>query len=76
MIFAQLILTVFLHGSRMAADEDLFQWVTEGALLGAVGVVGLLGNCCSVLVFARQRIQRVFHHLLLALAIFDAVGQY
>lgn len=41
-----------------------------------VGVIGLVGNSFSVLSFARQRIQRVFHRLLLALATFDSVNYY
>lgn len=52
-----------------------FQWWTEGLLLAVVGLVGLVGNMFSMVIFARQRIQRVFHHLLLLLAIFDAVSR-
>ncbi len=55
-------------------EADWFDWVTEGLLTLLVGLLGLVGNTCSVLIFARQRIQRVFHHLLLQLAIFDAVS--
>ncbi|TRY76422.1 hypothetical protein TCAL_15948 [Tigriopus californicus] len=53
-------------------EADWFQWLTEGFLLMVLGVIGLVGNTCSMALFARQRIQRVFHHLLLLLAIFDA----
>ena len=72
----KLFLSEIAVGSVMSAGAggpDWFMWVTEGLLLLAVGGVGLAGNACSVVVFARQRIQRVFHHLLLMLAIFDGV---
>jgi Co/Zn/Cd efflux system component len=55
-------------------EEDWVQFSLEGPLLLAVGCVGLVGNGFSVWVFARQRVQRVFHHLLLLLAIFDVVS--
>ena len=57
----------------MLGDTDWFMWVTEGILILCVGCVGLAGNACSMVIFARQRIQRAFHHLLLMLAVFDAV---
>ena len=34
----------------------------------------LVGNTCSLVTCARQRIQRVFHRLLVALATFDSVS--
>ena len=52
-----------------------FQFYTEGLFLFIVGAIGLVGNSCSVVTFARQRIQRVFHRLLLILATFDAVSE-
>jgi hypothetical protein len=58
----------------MAPAADWFPWLTEGLLLLVVGLIGLVGNTCSIAIFARQRIQRVFHHLLLMLAAFDAVS--
>ena len=51
-----------------------FQWVTEGLLLLIVSSIGIVGNACSVVTCAKQRIQRVFHRLLLALATFDTVS--
>jgi len=57
-------------GSTFAA---WFALATEGFLLAIVAAFGLFGNGCSVVVFARQRIQRIFHRLLLMLAVFDGV---
>ena len=53
-----------------------FQWVTEGLLLLIVSTIGIVGNACSVVTCTKQRIQRVFHRLLLALATFDTVSRY
>ena len=53
-----------------------FQWVTEGLLLLIVSIIGIVGNACSVVTCTKQRIQRVFHRLLLALATFDTVSSY
>ena len=53
-----------------------FQWVTEGLLLVIVSSIGIVGNACSVVTCTKQRIQRVFHRLLLALATFDTVSSY
>ena len=32
---------------------EWFPWLTEGLLLFVVGAVGLVGNCCSIVIFAR-----------------------
>lgn len=58
---------------EMPADVIEFQWWTEGVMILAVGTLGLLGNCASIWTFSRQRVHRVFHNLLLVLAIFDIV---
>ena len=38
-----------------------------------VGSTGLVGNIYSLFLFARQKVHRIFHNLLLLLAIFDLV---
>ena len=38
-----------------------------------VGIFGLVGNGLSMLIFYRQRVHKIFHNLLLTLAIFDTV---
>ena len=54
--------------------NDLFAWVFEGLLIFIAFVIGLLGNSFSIIIFARQNVHRIFHHLLLLLAIFDMVS--
>eukprot|EP00095_Tigriopus_kingsejongensis_P005175 maker-scaffold237_size242172-snap-gene-1.31 protein:Tk05175 transcript:maker-scaffold237_size242172-snap-gene-1.31-mRNA-1 annotation:"fmrfamide receptor" len=51
--------------------DNIFQWVTEGLLIFIVGIIGLVGNGISIWTFSRQRVHRIFHNLLLVLAIFD-----
>ena len=59
------------------ADSDAnFEFVTEGVLILVVGVVGLLGNLTSIYTFSRQKVHRIFHNLLLFLAIFDVVSTW
>ena len=60
---------------RQTVDNDLdFEWATEGILILIVGVVGFVGNCTSVVTFSRQKVHRIFHNLLLFLALFDVVS--
>jgi len=53
---------------------DYFEWVTEGVLTFLVGLIGLVGNAMSIWTFSRRRVHRIFHNLLLVLAIFDLVS--
>ncbi len=53
---------------------DVFELVTEGILVLVVGIAGLAGNGISIWTFSRQRVHRIFHNLLLALALFDIVS--
>ena len=56
-------------------DEDgLFRWVVEGVLISIAFGIGVVGNSFSVIIFSRQKVHRIFHHLLLLLAIFDLVS--
>ena len=54
--------------------DDAFAWVVEGVLILAAFMVGLFGNGFSIVIFSRQKVHRIFHHLLLLLAIFDMVS--
>ena len=56
--------------------QDPFAWVVEGVLILIAFLVGIFGNCFSVIVFSRQKVHRIFHHLLLLLALFDIVSIY
>ena len=54
--------------------DGLFDWFVEGVLILVAFFVGMLGNSFSIIVFSRQKVHRIFHHLLLLLAIFDMVS--
>ena len=54
--------------------QDMFGWVVEGPLIFIAFLVGVVGNGFSVIVFSRQKVHRIFHHLLLLLSIFDMVS--
>ena len=56
-----------------AAPEDNFEWVFEGLFIFLAGGIGVLGNGISMWTFSRQKVHRIFHNLLLTLAIFDLV---
>ena len=62
-------------GSRgcQVAPEDNFEWVFEGLFIFLAGGIGVLGNGISMWTFSRQKVHRIFHNLLLTLAIFDLV---
>jgi hypothetical protein len=53
--------------------EDVFEWIFEGLFIFIAGNIGILGNCISIRTFSRQKVHRIFHNLLLTLAIFDLV---
>ena len=54
--------------------QDPFVWAVEGVLIFIAFLVGMFGNCFSVMVYSRQKVHRIFHNLLLLLAIFDIVS--
>ena len=56
-------------------NQDMFGWVVEGPLIFIAFLVGVVGNGFSVVVFSRQKVHRIFHHLLLLLSIFDMVSE-
>ena len=62
------------HIMSEESPKITFQWVTEGLLLFLISFIGLIGNFWLVVKSSRQRVQRVFHRLLLALATFDTVS--
>ena len=50
------------NGTEPAEVElgfEWFPWLTEGLLLFVVGAVGLVGNCCSIVIFARYKMTRI-----------------
>ena len=54
-------------------NEDLFCWTIEGVCILIIGIIGLFANSCSMVLFSRQKVHRIFHHLLLLLTCFDMV---
>ena len=54
--------------------EDLFCWTIEGVGILIIGLIGVFGNSCSMVLFSRQKVHRIFHHLLLLLSVFDLVS--
>ena len=54
--------------------QDPFVWVVEGVFILIAFLVGMFGNSFSVIVYSRQKVHRIFHNLLLLLAIFDIVS--
>ena len=54
--------------------QDPFVWVVEGVLILIAFLVGMFGNSFSVIVYSRQKVHRIFHNLLLLLAVFDMVS--
>ena len=50
---------------------DFYKYYCDGVLVLTIGLVGILGNICSILVLSRPRLQDCFHQLLIALASFD-----
>ena len=70
-----LIFQIFSFNLQVMSQKD-FEWITEGLLIFVFGIIGLLGNGVSIWTFWRQRVHRIFHNLLLSLAIFDMVIFY
>ena len=54
--------------------EDLFCWTVEGIGILIIGLIGVFGNSCSMVLFSQQKVHRIFHHLLLLLSVFDLVS--
>ena len=55
--------------------EDLFCWTIEGVGILIIGLIGVFGNSCSMVLFSRQKVHRIFRHLLLLLSVFDAINR-
>ena len=56
--------------------EDLFCWTVEGIGILIIGIIGIFGNSCSMVLFSQQKVHRIFHHLLLLLSVFDLVSPF
>ena len=58
----------------MAFKPTSLTFIIEGIFISIIGIVGLVGNLYSLKVYGRQKEHRLFHHLLLQLAVFDIVS--
>lgn len=58
-----------------STEVELFCWLTEGLGTLVIGLIGVFGNTCSMVLFSKQKVHRIFHHLLLLLSVFDLVNQ-
>ncbi len=56
--------------------SDWVCWLVEGVFILVIGIVGLVSNGFSLVVYSRQNVHRIFHNLLLSLALFDMVSEY
>ena len=73
-VYSGLCKNYFQDCFKVVVDD--FEWATEGLLISLIGLVGLLGNVISIWKFSRQKVHRIFHNLLLCLAVFDVVTTY
>lgn len=61
----------------MGVDEDdknyqkSLEFVFEVVLLSIVGILGIIGNCAAIVLFARLKLQLKFHRLMMMLSAFD-----
>jgi hypothetical protein len=58
-------------------DEDkrkiLYEFVTNGVLLNAVGILGIFGNIISVIILSRPQMRSSINYLLIGLATCDTM---
>merc|ERR1712212_768504 len=50
---------------------NFYKYYCGGVLVLTIGLIGILGDICSILVLSRPKLQDCFHQLLIALASFD-----
>ncbi|XP_063231841.1 FMRFamide receptor [Bacillus rossius redtenbacheri] len=71
--------TVDLNGTLYAVSDSegrraiLFQFVTNGVLLNAVGALGVFGNVVSMIILSRPQMRSSINYLLIGLARCDTV---
>ena len=62
-----------LSTRTIMSAHEAFSWYVEGLMTLIAGLIGLYGNSCSLRLFSKQKEHKIFHNLLLLLAIFDLV---
>ena len=56
----------------MEEEEDsITEYIFEEVLLILIGILGFIGNLCTLCIFSRLRKRKTFHNLMMMLAIFD-----
>jgi len=60
---------------RMEETEvvEWYKYTCDGILVSVIGLIGIIGNICAVLVLVRPKLKDCFHQLLIALAFFDTL---
>jgi len=61
---------------RSIEETEVVEWykyTCDGILVSVIGLIGIIGNICAVLVLARPKLKDCFHQLLIALAFFDTL---
>ena len=69
-------LIAFPSDNNMGFEDNSLTYIIEGIFISIIGTIGLIGNLYSLKVYGRQKEHRLFHHLLLQLAIFDIVSTF
>ncbi|XP_023320604.1 FMRFamide receptor-like [Eurytemora carolleeae] len=62
-----------MHPGTAGQAKEIFIYLVEGVLMTGIGVCGIILNVLSVCFFIRQRTQRLFHRLLMQLAVTDTL---
>ena len=63
----------FTNVTKCPFPVEEYKFVVEGIFLAIVVGFGVIGNLLSLIKFCKQRTQKLFHFLLVALAVFDTV---
>jgi hypothetical protein len=71
--------SVDLHGVLHEESNDegkreiLYEFVTNGVLLNAIGILGIFGNIISMIILSRPQMRSSINYLLIGLATCDTV---
>lgn len=52
---------------------EWYRYICDGILVSMIGLIGIIGNICAVLVLRRPKLKDCFHQLLIGLAFFDTL---
>lgn len=57
--------------STVVAEQNIFCDMTYPYLLLTISIAGIFSNVASLFIFAKQKFRKIFHRLLVILAIYD-----